>query len=186
MHVGHFGLKTYGTRNLEVSEAIDFGRTQQLLVQDIDTGAAFQSFVYIDDVLQLLQEPFVNLGQLVYLINGISLVHGLGNDEHALVGWLAQCLVDVLNLKFFVLHKAVHPLSNHAKSLLDSLFKVAADGHHFSNRLHGRAQFFVNTTEFGQVPTWNFAYHVVESRFEEGTGGLGDGVFQVEQAVTHS
>ena len=73
----------------------------------------------------------------MYLVDGVTLVHGFRDDEHALVCRLTQCSVDVGYLKFLVLDKAVHALPYHAQTLLYGFLKVAADGHHLAYRLHG-------------------------------------------------
>ena len=87
-------------------------------------------------MLQLLEEPLVNLGQIMNLINGVSLVHSLGDDEDTLVSRLAQSSVDVRNLKLLVLNEAVHALTDHTQTLLDGFLEVAADGHNLPYRLH--------------------------------------------------
>ena len=87
-------------------------------------------------MLQLLKEPLVNLGKIVYLVYGIALVHSLRDDKHTLVGRLAQSCVDVFNLKFLVLNEAVHALTNHTQTLLNSLLEVATDSHNLTYRLH--------------------------------------------------
>ena len=40
--------------------------------------------------------------------------------------------------------------------------------------------------ELREVPAGNLADHVVEGRFEEGRGGLGDGVLEFEEPVAHA
>ena len=90
VHVVQFALQSHGTRNLEISEAVDLRRTQEFTVKDIHTGAFLQCLVDVDDVLQLIEEPLVNLRQVMNLIYRIAAVHGLGDDEHTLVSRLAQ------------------------------------------------------------------------------------------------
>ena len=99
-------------------------------------------------MFQLFQEPLVNLGEFVYLVDGIALVHGFRDDEHTLVGGFAKGSVDVVNLQFLVFNKAVHALSNHTQSLLDGLFEGATDGHYLANRFHRRAKFLVYAAKF--------------------------------------
>ena len=136
-HVAQFLFQSHGTGNLEIRESINLCGAQQFLVEHIDALAGLQGFIYVDDVLQLVEEPLVNLGQFVYLVDGITLVHGLGDDEDTLVGRFAESLVDVVDFKLLVFHKTVHALSYHAQTLLDGFLKVAANGHHLAYRLHG-------------------------------------------------
>ena len=87
-------------------------------------------------MLQLLEEPLVDLCKFVNLVDGITLVHSLRDDKHTLVGRLAQSSIDIFNLKLLVLNEAVHTLTDHAQTLLDSLLEVATDSHNLAYRLH--------------------------------------------------
>ena len=128
-------LKTYGACNLEVGEAVYLSRTQEFLVESVDV-ALLHSLIDVDDVLELLEEPLVDLCKFVNLVDGIALVHSLRDDKHALVGRLAQSCVDIFDLKLLVLNEAVHTLTDHAQTLLDSLLEVATDSHYLAYRLH--------------------------------------------------
>ena len=44
----------------------------------------------------------------------------------------------------------------------------------------------VHTVELGEVPTRYLADDIVEGWFEEGAGGLRDGVLQLEESVTEA
>ena len=57
-------------------------------------------------MLEFIKEPTVNLRQIMYLINGITLVHSLRNDEDTLVSRLTERCIKVGNLQLFVLYKA--------------------------------------------------------------------------------
>ena len=83
-------------------------------------------------MLQLLKEPLVDLGKFVNLVYSIAFMHSLGDYEHTLVCRLAKSSIDILNLKFLILNKAVHALTNHAKTLLNGLLKIAANGHNLT------------------------------------------------------
>ena len=185
VHVLALILQSDGACYLEVAETIDLCLAEQVLAQSVDI-VALQLLVDVDDMAQLVEEPAVDLRQIVDLIDGVALVHGLGNDEDTLVRRLTQRRVDVVDLQLLVLHIAVHSLSNHAQTLLDSLLEVATDGHHLSDRLHGAAQLLVHTAELAQIPARNLTDHIVEGRLKEGRGGLGDGVLQFEESVAQA
>ena len=185
-HVAKLCFKADGTGYLEIAEAVDLGRAQQFLVEHVYALAALKFLIDVDDVLQLVKEPLVYLRKLVYLVYGVVAVHGLRDDEDAVVRRVAQSLVNVGYLEFLVLNEAVHALPYHAQTLLYGLLEVAADGHHLAHRLHRRAQLTVYSAELAEVPARNLAHYVVESRLEEGTGGLGYRVFQLEQAVSQA
>ena len=123
------------TSYLEVGETIDLCRAHQLLVKCIYI-ALLHLLINVDDMLQLLEEPLVNLSQLVDIVNGISLVHSLRDDEDTLVCRFTKSSVDIRNLEFLVLNEAVHALTDHTETLLDSLLEVAADSHYLTDRLH--------------------------------------------------
>ena len=76
VHVAQLLLQAHGTGYLEVGKTVDLSGAEQILVKSIDV-ALLHRLVDVDDVLQLLKEPLVNLGQVVNLIYGIALVHCL-------------------------------------------------------------------------------------------------------------
>ncbi len=123
------------TSYLEVGETIDLSRAHQFLVKSIYV-ALLHLLVDVDDMLQLLEEPLVNLSQFMDIVNGISLVHSLRDDEDTLVCRFTKGGVDIRNLKFLVLNEAVHTLTDHTETLLDSFLEVAADSHYLTDRLH--------------------------------------------------
>ena len=70
MHVTALAFQSDGTCYLEVSKAIDLSLAQQRLFQCVDI-VFLQFFVDINDMLQLLQEPLVNLRQRMNLVDVI-------------------------------------------------------------------------------------------------------------------
>ena len=72
----------------------------------------------------------------MYLVDCIALVESLLDNEDTHVGRSVERTVDVGDLKFLVLDKAVHSLSDHAEPFLNSLLECSADGHDLSDRLH--------------------------------------------------
>ena len=64
MHVAQLLLQAHGTSYLEVGETINLSGTEQILIKRIDV-ALLHRLVDVDDVLQLLQEPLVNLSKVV-------------------------------------------------------------------------------------------------------------------------
>ena len=76
VHVVVFHVEAHGTGYLEVGEAIHLGLAQQLAAERVDV-ALLQPLVDVNDMLELVKEPLVNLRQVVYLVDGVALVHGL-------------------------------------------------------------------------------------------------------------
>ena len=186
VHRSHLALHANGTGYLEVGEAIDLGLAQQISLQRVDI-LLLQTLIDINDMLQLLQEPAVNLRQFMNLVDIVfGQVHRLRDDEDTLIRRLTQSSIDVSNFQLLVLHEAVHALTNHTQALLDSLLEGTADSHHLAHRLHAGAQLLVHAVELREVPTGNLTDDVVESRLEEGAGGLGHRVLQFEESVAHT
>ena len=192
-----------GTGNLEVGEAIDLGSVQQrsdlrrcqILLElarlhklgDLREERVFaELLVDIDDVLQLLQEPAVDLRQLMELFNGIADLQGLRHHEDTHIRRFVEGGGDVGNLDLVVLHEAMHTLPDHTEALLQGFFKGTSDGHHLAHALHRRTELTLHTVELCQIPTGNLTHHVVEGGLEEGAGGLRDRVLQFKQAIAES
>ena len=70
VHVLDLTLETYGTGNLEISKAIDLSLTQQIGFQCVDV-LFLQALVNVDDVLQFLEEPLVDLRQFVNTVDSV-------------------------------------------------------------------------------------------------------------------
>ena len=137
-------------------------------------------------MLQLLQEPTVNLCKFMNLLYAIANLQCFGKYEDTHVGRFVQWFGDIGNLNLMVLYKTMHALSNHSQTFLKCLLKSASNSHHFADALHGRAEFALNTVELGEVPTWNLDYDIVKSGLEECRGCLSYRVLQVEETITQS
>ncbi len=87
--------------------------------------------------LQLVQEPLVNLCQLMYPFHVIPGPKSLAYNKYALVSRLTQCLVYIWNHKFLILRETMHALSDHPQAFLDGFLKSASDCHNLSHGLHG-------------------------------------------------
>ena len=113
-------------------------------------------------MLQALQEPHVNLCQLLNTLYGVALLQGLSNSEYTQVGRVSQFLVQVVELSVVVAHKSVHALSDHTQTLLNHLLERAADAHNLTNRLHRRANLTAHASKLRQVPARNLTYHIIQ------------------------
>ena len=188
--VFHLALHADGAGHLEVGEALTLGLAQQVVRQVGQELVVARPFVQFlggaHDVHQLLQEPAIYLGQLVYLVYGVAGTEGFRDDENTFIGRLAQGLVYVENDEFLVLYKAVHALAYHTQAFLNGFLEGAADGHDLAHGLHRRTQFLVYAVKLAEVPARYLAHHVVQRGLEEGRGSLGNGVLQVEQSVAQA
>ena len=75
------------------------------------------------------------------------------------------------------------PVSRLRIPLAKSLFERAADGHHFADRLHLRAEHGFGAGEFLELPAWDLHHDVVERGLEAGRRDLGDVVLDFIQPV---
>ena len=186
----HITFVADGTGNLEIRETLNLGFTKQFVWQIgylfVIISPAMQFFGSLHNIHQFLKEPFINLSQFVYLIDGVAGTKSLRDNKNSFISRFAQSLVDVGNNQLLVFYKSVHSLSNHAEPFLDSFFKSTTDSHHLTDRFHRRSQFFIYTVEFTQIPTWNLTYNIIQCRFEESRSSLCYRVLQVEESVTQS
>ena len=121
---------------LEVAESFLLGGGQQF-VGDVADAVVFREFgLQVGDVLELVEEPQVDFGELVYFLHADALLQCLGDGEDALVGGRHELFAVVAVLERLVGHESVHALAHHAQAFLDDFFKVAADGHDFADALH--------------------------------------------------
>ena len=185
----HIGLDLVGlavadrTGQLEVRETALFRFADQFIGHVGDTVVLFELALDADDVFELLEEPFVDPGQLVDAFDRVALFERVGDHEDAFVGGMRERLVDVDAGERLVRDEPVHALSDHAQPFLDHLFEAAPDGHHLADRFHAGAQLARDAFELAEIPARNLADDVVESRFEAGGRTLRDGVFQFVQPV---
>ncbi len=177
--VGH-GVFYHRAGYLEIAEALLLGQAHKLGRYGVDTVVALKLGGGGDDIVQLEEKPAVYLCELVYSVDIHAGLHGGGDGKDTLVGGVGQGALEVVDLEVAVFDKAVHPLPYHAQTLLESLLKGAADGHHLAHRFHRRADLALYAVEFTEVPARYLHHHIVQRRLKEGRCGAGDGVFEVK------
>ena len=118
----------------------------------------------VNNVLQTLQEPYVNLSKFLNTLNAIALFQCLCNSKNTQVGGVLQCVVEVVELGMVVTHETVHALTNHTESFLDHLFERTTDRHNLTYRLHRRAYQTGNASELREVPARNLTDHIIQTR----------------------
>ena len=171
---------------LYVGEALALGLGEQFARQRAEAAAGFELAVGQLYAVELVEEPLVYLGELVYAIYAVALLHGRGYREDTAVGGVLQGVVEVLAVIGLVADEAVRSLAYHAQALLYGLLEVAAYGHDLSDALHAGAYLPRDTLELGEVPAGNLAHDIVESGLEERRGGLGHGVLELEEPVAEA
>ena len=171
-------------RDLLVGETELLGLEHELLLDAVEGSDLLEFVGAVNDVLDLVKEPLVNLAQVVDLVDRVAFVeHSLTNSEPAAVGGVLEHVVDVL--KVITLETSELGV-NHADSLLERFFESTADGHDFTNGLHGRANVTVDVLELAQVPTGHLGNNVVKRGLEVGSSRASDGVGQLRQSVSQT
>ena len=162
------------------------GTAEEVGIQFVQRLHPTQTRIGLNDILQTLQEPTVNTREGMNTVDRIALVHSLRDSKDTFVGGGRKGRIQVIHMEGFVLCEAMHTLTNHTQTFLDSVLESATDSHHFADRLHRRTEFTIYATELGQVPTRNLADYIVECRFKESRGSLGNAVVEFEESVAHT
>ncbi|GKT75685.1 hypothetical protein ColTof4_08108 [Colletotrichum tofieldiae] len=170
--------------NLAVREAELLSLQDLVLLKVLQTTSGLEAVLAVNKVLQLVQEPLVNLGQLMNPVHRVVLVeHGLANGEPAAVGGVLELVVQVLELVALEANELGIDLAN---SLLERLFKGASNSHDLTDRLHGTADVTLDVLELGQIPAGNLGDDIVKGRLEVCSRGLGDGIGELRKTVTQA
>lgn len=176
------GLDGHG--DLSVRETQLLGLENLVLLQSLEAAGSLHLAGAVNQVLELVQEPFVNLGQVMDLVDGVVLVeHGLANGEPSAVSRVLELKVEIVKLVTLETDKARVNLTN---SLLERFFKGTTDSHNFTDRLHGTANVALDVLELGKIPAGDLGHNVVQRRLKVGCSGLGNGVRQLGKRVTET
>ena len=184
-HVANFELGlAYASSNGLVGEAHLFSLAQQAGSELM----GFQSTLHFNDVLNLRQEPSINLGDGIDFVNGYATAHSFGDNEATLIidifnfsanFFVAQCL----QLRHFQVSQADFQATH---SLQHGGFHGALNSHNFAGSLHLGAQGAVGGNKFIKGPTGEFQNDVVDGGLEASLGLLGNSVFDFVQIIAHS
>ena len=164
-----------------VEEAGLFGGEIELVGQI----AFFELFGDVDDVLHLVEEPLVDHGDIVDLLNGNAALEGFVDAEDPSVVADAQTVGDRgvgELLEFLVVEGVVGDLSA-ADSLHDRLLKGRRDRHDLAGRFHLGAELALGVNEFIEGPLRELDDHVVDRRLKAGVGGTRYGVLDLVEVV---
>ena len=121
----------------------------------------------VEYILQLDQEPFVDLCQFKDLVHRISLFKCIGYDKYPHIGRLGKVLFNVVEFQVAVPGEAVHALTDHPNPFLYGLLKCPSDRHYFPDTLHGAVDQFAHPGEFVQVPAGDLANNIVQRGFKK-------------------
>ena len=132
----------------------------------------------VDDLLDLDQEPAIDVGQVMHFFQREALCECVADVPDTVRPRLAQFFLDLLAVGgFFV--QSVDPNFEAAQRLLERFLEGAADRHHLAHRLHLRGQMVVGLREFFKREARDLGHHVIDRWLERSRGGAaGDVVAQ--------
>ncbi|MNZ46966.1 hypothetical protein D3C78_646680 [compost metagenome] len=165
---------------LEHQVAVDGGQTQGL-----------DLLFVLDQVLDLHQEPLVDLGQFEDFGDGLAGTEGVGNVPDTLGARHRQLtLEDAFGFRAAQVQFRIETGGadfQAAQGFLHGLLEGAADGHDFTHGLHLGGQAGVGFREFLEGETRQLGDDVVDRRFEGRRGAAaGDVVLQFVEGVADS
>ena len=135
-------------------------------------GAVFQAQLQVRQVLHLIQEPPVDLGDVIDGLVRHTALEGFVYAESALGVLYMQVLNDFLGSQLFKVGQGqgVHAQLNGADCLHHGVFKVVANGHHFAGGHHLGSQTLIGVNELIKRPFGVFDDHIVQRRLKAGAG----------------
>ncbi len=88
------------------------------------------------NIAKLLQEPGIDLGELVDAVNRITGFKRCRNGKNSGIGRMRKRVVYIVKFVRTAAHKSESSLAHHSQTLLDSLLKALTDRHNLSDTLH--------------------------------------------------
>ena len=172
-----------------IGEAFALQSAQELLVQAVDARLGHLLF-QAHQLFNLHQEPAVDVGQVEHAVDRQTGAEGVGDVPDA-VGTGVFQLAANFGQRFRIVqaHFRVEAGGAHfqaAQRFLQRFLLGAADGHHFTDRLHLGSQAIVGAGELLEVEARDLGDDVVDGRLERRRGAAaGDVVHQLIEGVAH-
>ena len=171
-----------GVGDLPIGESHLLGLHEEILLEAEKASNVLHLVSAVDNVLELVQEPLVNLGQVVETLDSVALVeHSLADGQPTAVSWVLELVVEIVKLVSLETDEAGVNLAN---GLLDGLLESSANSHDLADRLHRRANVTLHVLELGQIPTGDLGDDVIQRRLEVGAGSLCDCVGKLRERVS--
>ena len=120
--------------------------------------------LHVVNFFELIEEPGINSRHFGELLDGVSLANGVTDVAQALGMWRYQALSQNFGFDFFAADAFAGV--KRANAFHQRFFERPADGHDFADRFHLRAEVFVSSGEFLELPLGNFYDHVVKRGLE--------------------
>ena len=134
----------------------------------------------VDDLLDLEDEPAVDICRLYDALDADAHHQGILNAEYAIPLGCLEVFQDLfrLHLVLAVIAQSHCIVLEALTSLLDGFSETATDGHHFPDGFHLQSEGVIGTFELIEIPARHLHDDVVECRFKVCRGCLGDLVLQ--------
>ena len=140
----------------------------------------------LGNLAELLEEPRVDVRQLVQLLDGPAALERLEQRPHAPVVRHDQLLAQRRVVLFFARLRQQHPLLaelERSHALEERLLERAPDRHRLAHRLHLRRQRAIGLRELLEVPPRNLRHDVVDRRLERRRGEPRDVVGNLVEVI---
>ena len=138
--------------------------------------------IHLDDRLDGMQEPAVDPGQLVNLVDAEAVAYRPRHGEDPQGRGVAQLLAQVVEAER-VRVEAAHADVEHAHRFLNDFRKTAADRHHLADAFHLAAEPRRRAPELGEIPARKLAHQVIQSRLEERGGAARNAVGDLGERI---
>ncbi len=176
-------------RETRVGKALALEPEQLVGIEVVQRALGHLAF-QTHQLLELDQEPAVDIGQREHLVHAHAAAHGVGDVEDAVGAGGLQLALDQRHvLGAEVGDLGIEPVDTDlqaAQRFLHRLLEGAADRHHLTHRLHLGGQAVVGLGELLEGKTRNLGDHVIDRGLEGGrSGAAGDVVLQFVEGVTH-
>ena len=174
-------------RELTVAEAEALRPPPGGSVQVRGPDETFELDGRLDDLGHLVEEPRIDPGDLVQSLDRDAAPEGHADGEQPIRRRGPARAFEVLDAqvdegRVSVIESGTATLQR-SQRLLQRLGEGAADGHHFADRLHHRAEHRVGTGQLLKCPARNLGHDVVDGRFEARGRDAGDVVDYLVQPV---
>ena len=188
-HVDLRGVPDHG--QLPVGKAELLGPAERGVVDVVQAADAAQLLFHLHDLLQILQEPGIDAGQIVDFLDRHAVFHGVAQVPHALIAGHGQFRADFVDARLFgrapqILAVAAEAETAHlqpAQGLLKGLLERPPDGHRLAHAFHLRGEFRIGLGKFFKGESRHLHHHVVDRRLETGHRLARDVVGQFVQAI---
>ena len=102
------------SRNLKIRETKNFRFPKHIGRNIFHLIIYREPFFKISYVLQLAQEPRINLRQFMNTFHRISFFQGFCYRKNTQVGRISQFFIQIIKMQTFISYKAMHPLTYHS------------------------------------------------------------------------